>query len=279
MIPEYVLSKFTRRCSDKEEYKFGYLDSGFNFIFSEECPCVMTLSLNSSVINRAKDLTYILMSHNVIMEGLKEEEGLLWIDYVVNRSPYADCHLEKDIEKIYDSAYVVDASKPSNLIAGSLILPRYSTESFYQRLKNFKSWLIFREYMDENLAFIFSQKFPKEDDDFSFLESIHHFINPCGSDRSLGALKNWINNTPKNVGGPYNKSFSYSCIDGVWTGKPTDKKNWWDETFNPLMIDFQPDAKLYIFEKGSYNNKVRKITLENILKVADQFKVKELAVA
>jgi len=86
-------------------------------------------------------------------EGPKRyAEGWAFIDYLVQRSPYARVFLEKDTDFGLMHGFEVDVDAPSSLLVGGLIAARMPDE-FPNMTENF-SYLVKKHKMSEHLAFL-----------------------------------------------------------------------------------------------------------------------------
>lgn len=80
---------------------------------------------------------------------VKSGEDVTWIDYLVNRSPYADVFVDKDVNAIIERGHVVTAHAPSNAVCAALTATRQAWE-YAQRPAAFN---LLREHLPENLAY------------------------------------------------------------------------------------------------------------------------------
>lgn len=73
-----------------------------------------------------------------------------WIDYLVNRSPYADMFTDKDYESILELGYVVNCNAPSNAVSAALT----ATRQIWEYPARVVAFHMLKEHINENLAYV-----------------------------------------------------------------------------------------------------------------------------
>ena len=95
----------------------------------------------------------VALYSGIVNDNTPKPEFALFADYLINRSPWADCFLNPTGEDVADNCWVLDASQPSNYIAGACMASRWPTE-WPQRCK---AWVaLARAGVDENEAMFLS---------------------------------------------------------------------------------------------------------------------------
>jgi hypothetical protein len=90
----------------------------------------------------------------IVNDETPKDQQLPFVDYLINRSPWVDCFLDKDAKDVVDSGcWTLDPSQPSNYIAGACMATRWITE-WPDRCK---AWIAMVESgVDENEAMFLS---------------------------------------------------------------------------------------------------------------------------
>jgi hypothetical protein len=163
----------------------------------------------------------------------KEEDSLLFFDFMANKSPWSDCFISKNPEKILaDDYWVLNPEAPCNLMTSAAFATRHISEWPY----NFKAWLNFvKAGVDPTKAFFFSYYFDGEGaGKVATNTGRGGWHQPFPTNRSKTYYKNFLSHTPANPGEPYQKARSYGSIDSVWGSNNTYVKVTDIETIKPI---------------------------------------------
>jgi hypothetical protein len=75
-----------------------------------------------------KDPIVVIYSTIIDKERMTRSHMLMFADYLIHRSPWKDCFLNPTSQDVVDNCWVLDASQPSNYIAGACMATRWITE-------------------------------------------------------------------------------------------------------------------------------------------------------
>lgn len=155
----------------------------------------------------AKDVFILSYVQNLRVEKGQADQ---FFDYLVNRSPFANIFIEKNLDNIYKLGHVVSTQHPENLVISGLIASRFVTENYndviVERVKIF--FEIKRLGFDENFAFIMAHLFngciqPKRYKvTYSPISSGHSVFDFNGVSEAY--IRNFVNATPTN---PHKNTF------------------------------------------------------------------------
>ena len=125
-------------------------------MFSEKrgaCHAGLTHTLNKG---RETDvIVSYIMERNLYKELSKGGAHDVWIDYLVNRSPWSGAFIDKDVERIKKLGFVLRIDAPSNLLSAALTATRH----LYEYPSRCAAFSLLRERLEnENLAFLISLK-------------------------------------------------------------------------------------------------------------------------
>ena len=163
-----------------------------------------------------KKLKYVLSG--VQKNSFDKGEMLLFINWMVNESPWKDCFLLKDAETIYKhKCWVLDPAQPGNLMAGAAMATRHPSE--WPRLFRFWLYLVQELNYDKSKAFLVSHLFQSKTVTTTFpvvLQDQRGWHQSIGECYSKKYWENFLNSKPVNPGKPYVDSPTYSVIGSVW---------------------------------------------------------------
>lgn len=221
-------------------------------------PCHGALSQSSlrsycSGIIKAYSPEYILSSVQNLL--VPQADAEMFIEWLVQRSPYQEAFITKDVKDILKYGYVCRTDLPNTFVAGALIASRFITESYNDSIvKRFKVFKKFTEAgISETEAFLFAHSFVLNNKaggrwevEVSNLSSGHAAIDLGG--RGLTYAKNFLNANIADKRGTFKERMGYeSGIFSVWG--ESESKNL-SSICRVLKPRSKLDAKNYnIFEK------------------------------
>lgn len=153
-------------------------------------------------------------------EMLLEEEAFMYLDWLLNRSPYSSVFISKDVhECLLHKAIIADANHPSNLMAGGLVASRRLWE--YPTVARVFCDLV-KEGTNEDLAYILAHYCTTSFDrsgkvDWSCVRGGHCTIETSAVTQAY--VKNFLAHTPTDLNKPYSESYSYYGYSNMFLGK------------------------------------------------------------
>lgn len=163
-------------------------------------------------------IKYVINSHQLKHKELTDAEHKIFINYLVNESPYKDVHLRKDPDAILEDYYLLDASAPNNLVGAAATTARGNTESFQNYFSKMFTFLRGEMGMKPNDAYVFANIFRGD------LKKIFPMYAGAGVGNVALAveygnreyLKNFLNATPAIKLAPYNETYSFDKTQATW---------------------------------------------------------------
>lgn len=183
----------------------------------------------------AGGIKYVLSA--VMYPHMDKDDVPVFIDWLVNRSPWAEVFVDKDVNSILKYGYLVNADFPTRFIASAMIASRflsesYSGDTFESRCK------VWRELLDmgctENEAFMFAHMYDATSTKVLYpitasrLSSGHSTF--LGFGYQEGYVRNFLNATPANLTGRKLSSgvgYIYDTICNIW-GSSYDSDSFWE---------------------------------------------------
>lgn len=229
-------------------------------------------NLEHYVPNRGKvhktGIKYVLSA--VMHNWTSTDEQLnKFIDWLVNRSPWAVVFVDKDVQRIRELGYVVDANHPSSFIGSAMVASRFMTESYSG--DNWK-WRcdVYQELLaigcTENEAFMFAHMYNKETAGklypitFSRLSAGHSTFYGCNYQENY--VRSFLEGKPANFGGNVlasGKGYEGDTLNKTW-GKTTGSDAFAKKVQALLPVSKRIKKDLHIFRKApstSYSYKDR----------------------
>jgi hypothetical protein len=142
-----------------------------------------------------------------------DEHKLKFFDYMINRSPYKGCFLNKDAQEVLESFWLLNPESPCNLLTSAAFATRHLTEW----PANFNAWLALVDAgVSEDKAFFFSYYLSGRDTFHVTDRGGWH--QPFHFSRNSEYFSNWVNHTPRKdyVGESYQKMRRYTNVSNVW---------------------------------------------------------------
>ncbi|MNZ65598.1 hypothetical protein D3C78_837950 [compost metagenome] len=153
-------------------------------------------------------------------EILEEEEALMFLDWLLNRSPYASAFVTKSAhEALYHKATISDAFTPSNLMAAGMVASRRLWEyAFVTRV----FCDLVKVGVNEDLAYwlghIAAGSFNRSGSfNWSSSKSGHCSVDTCTS--TPDSLKAFLEHRPANLSKTYNESWYYYGYHEMFGGE------------------------------------------------------------
>lgn len=209
-------------------------------------------------ITSASPAKYVLSAVMHRHDNVSKKQQLDFIDWHVNRSPWAHVFVAKDADDIMKYGYVADADNCPSFLANAFISSRFMTES-YSGDDFCKRADIYHELLDAGCnnseAFIFAHMYTHVKKDlypitYSRLQSGHSTF--YGSMYQENYVRNFLRGTPVNL-----TSRKMSVGQGYEDG--TVNKVWGDQgksdAFNDVVVGLIPESRqkkddLHIFRKA-----------------------------
>jgi hypothetical protein len=166
-------------------------------------------------------LKYIVSAQQTPSDNrVTKENSRSFIDWLINRSPYAKAFVDKDADKIWGNYFLLDPNQTSNYMVGAAITTRFFTEGSNSDLIVWNELTGLPNFKEDH-AFIFSRCFKAS------LGNPYPIMASPGSESHTGILlslqdvdvsRNFINRKITDSGDKYYKTHHYSDISGVWGG-------------------------------------------------------------
>ena len=218
-------------------------------------------------------LEYVLSSHQRPHNGISNDAHLSWVDYFINRSPWADVHMMKDPEWCFTNGYIMNPEMPQNLIGSACIISRFNTEGY--GLNNFKTWGVLNKFgVDGDTAVLFSHVYSVHGDKITYGQyTTHNGFYPIQMD--VEGCKAFLRREldKKAAGKPYNEARSYRDVYAIWGA--TNKHN---TPFERLCQSLRPKkvgklTEYNIFKDLRTGERLAiNINKDDVLNVVEQFK-------
>lgn len=194
-----------------------------------------------------------------------QKQTVAYIDWLINRSPWAEIFVDKDAKQVFALGYVIDTTKPANLIGNALIACRLFTESYVAGAKfRVKTYLELLELgCSEQEALLFSQMYAPSERGypytFSRFSSGHAVFTASGADQTY--YQNFLRSTPANLTESFQDLQGYECgtINSTWgttTGNDTFANK--VKSLHPIRAEKKKDLNIFrkeTREAFSYGNK------------------------
>lgn len=230
-------------------------------VFSDNHACHAGLSCTHVAGKDAKITTVI--SGFQFCEA-SEADKRLFINYMLNDSPWKEVFINKDVDHVLKNHWWVDATVPSNFLANALVATRLPTE-FPQRFRVFIDAV--KEGVSGDEAYIMSMLLNKSSKNYNWsLASGHICFNTSPIQE---VYKRFVNHTPKDMGQPYNKVQGYNSNNGVWGPDYGGGNKGQDLLFRIVPESMTVAKNLNIFykpPKGIYGYAFREGELKNLAK-------------
>lgn len=136
-----------------------------------------------------------------------------YANWAAKRSPYKDVFVEKSGKNIIEKGAILSCNFPPQMVIGAAIMMRYK----YEYPTVVRQWDIFRKYMSDDMAFVFSHFFKKQNKNFYIFNQ-----NAIGHDMldrtfSNDCLKNFLRHHSvffkKTVS---DQNFNYQGLTSLW---------------------------------------------------------------
>lgn len=180
------------------------------------------LAVVSALTGRAKDTAKKKGSYK-----LPKEHQLKFMHWLLNDSAYSEVFSTKSAKKaLSDRMVIVDAFKPSNLMAAALVATRRLWE--YDHIARVTVDLM-EEGVNGDLAFVLAHCSSANvtgtgNIHFNTAHTAHCSLNPNNMD--FNALKSFINHKVVRPNKTYNESYRYNYYDRMYTDKKYGEGDW-----------------------------------------------------
>lgn len=167
------------------------------------------------------------------VEMLEEEEAFFFLDWLLNRSPYAETFITKSAdEALYYKATISSAFHPSNLMAAGMVASRRLWEyPVIARVMVALSKAGVNEDLAYYLAHLFAGRFDKVGNcSWSDTKSAHCSVNPAIMGKK--ELLAFLQHKPTKLNKTYNEHYQYSGYDAMYG------ESWNDACHNIIHKNF-----------------------------------------
>jgi len=184
----------------------------------------------------------------------------LFIDWLINRSPWAHMHMDKDVDSVLRLGYMVDANYAPEAVTSGFIASRLITESYSSPDDFAIRCLVWKELIDigctENEAFFFAHMYKgsgKKDlypITFNRMQSGHSTFHGCNYQENY--IKSFLNASPVNLSGRLlsrGEGYHSYTINSIW-GKTTDKDSFAEKVQNFVPVRKALKVDHHIFRKA-----------------------------
>jgi hypothetical protein len=247
-----AIKKFTRKATNHScNAYYGWISPNEGLISSDGWYCHKSFGQGSCY----QSASYGVSASRAGRYGHKKEDEILWIDWLVNVSPFKDAFFEKDPNKIYEECYVMNLNVPGNLLLGALVSSRAPNDIVYKDdvVPAFKSWLkLVKMGVDPTRALVYASFFRRSNKVWGVVTDIdveHWMYFPHS--RKEEYIYNFLSSNPVNTSTLYNE-----CGRFFNRGKDYQKGNL---TLSNL---WSLDEKQYCITQGSNFNYIRSIKSE-----------------
>jgi len=180
-----------------------------------------------------------------------ETEALRYYDWLLNRSPFADIFLEKDVSNILEVGLLLSTDHPNNLVLLALIASRWATEIHSKEIT--ARWPTYQKLLKagatENEAFIFAHLFNGKDGG-TVLQRLHngHSVFDL-QDANEKVYRNFLENTPEKRLQTFKERCGYASSGNVgantWGERRSDAFFSWMKTLKPRRLVVQCDHNIF----------------------------------
>ena len=191
-------------------------------------PCHGSFQKNSLTYTLGTDRTAVYTLSAVQQLRVSTEDAKMFIEWLVQRSPWNEMFLTKDVDDILKHGYVSRTDLPDNFIVGGYIASRLITESYNEYVVD--RFAVFKEMIkagaSETEAFMFAHMYASENKKKTYpilLQPLNsgHATFSIGN-RGKNYFKNFLTARPVNPGPNFNVNRGYnSRIYDIW-GSPVD---------------------------------------------------------
>ena len=207
---------------------------------------------------KSQGIAYVLSA--VMKPHVTEAQALNFIDWLINRSPWAEIFVDKDASSVYKYGYVVDANYPASFITSAFIASRFITESYLTQGEMEGRCLVYHELLEigctENEAFMFAHMYAPFSCDKLYPVTFSRFSSGHSTFHAYSYQENYVRNFLRGeVANPTKallsegKGYESYTINNLW-GRTTDK-----DSFASALMGLIPKSKvkkndLHIFRKA-----------------------------
>ena len=184
-----------------------------------------------------------------------------FIDWLVNRSPWAHLHLDKDVDSILKYGYVVDADHSAAFITSGFIASRFVTESYSGKGEMEQRCKVYEELLDmgcpENEAFFFAHMYTSEGKSkevypitFSRWSSGHSTFFSHSYQENY--VRSFLSASPVNLGKnvlSIPKGYENNSINNIW-GACTGKDSFGERVKSLIPISKSEKKDHHIFRRA-----------------------------
>lgn len=188
-------------------------------------------------------------------EEVSEEEAIMFLDWLLNRSPYSSVFITKSAhEALFHKTIIASAHHPSNLMAAGLVASRRLWEYAYIA-KVFCD--LVRAGVHEDLAYYLGHLYSGRFDGEGPVSYKGHANGHCSLDSNMtaGALLNFLNHNVTRPNSTYHESWVYTGYAAMYNTADNAlsvhawinvnfpyKKAEKAKAFNPFPLDWGRDA-------------------------------------
>ncbi|MDB4302057.1 hypothetical protein N9924_00670 [bacterium] len=155
--------------------------------------------------------------------GVCDKHKIMYLDWLLNRSPYQTAFLSKDAEVCVAEGYVVaDPTQPSNMMVAGLVAQRRMWEYSYIA----RTWVsLVEEGCNEDMAYFYAHIISAGVKEEHILPDTTAKFIDCAKTchvsfavdlMSIKHLKAFVSHKPVDLNPPYNKCSSYNGMDNLY---------------------------------------------------------------
>lgn len=209
-------------------------------------------------------------------ETLGEDEAILFLDWLLNRSPYASTFITKSAhEALFHKAIISDAFTPSNLMAAGLVASR-SLWEFPIHGRVFCD--LAKAGVNEDLAFFLAHLYSGTFNhtgkvSFGTYRAGHCAMNPGVMGKA--ELKNYLEHNVIKPNNNFNESRNYSGYDGMYGSSRAPIKDWIHDNFPyKKVVAAAKVANPFPKDKLAHGDDGKGCSYEDLIKGAVEFQHK-----
>lgn len=211
-VPEFLQwAKEINRTDSGHRTELGFMTKKGELITSPNHAC--HAGLRRGHLGEPK---FAAIYSTIVYSKLSREHQLMFIDYMINRSVWANCFINESVQEVIDTCWILDPDQPSNYIAGACFATRWLSEWPHRC----KAWVAMVEAgVDENEAMFLSHGLQSEGEGDDLFPIIIDQSSAWHTPLEKNINKTYFNNFVNGKGiidDSYNKKKSYDDVQNTW---------------------------------------------------------------
>ena len=249
--------------------KVGLIYEDDTIYESTNTACHAGLRYLGGTDDKKKKIKLIWSVYKTPHENFSVEGQEQFINWMVNKSPYADSFLLKDPKKIINGCWASDPEKPWDVVVAGSIATRFLSENYY--LNHPPVWKeLVDAGADETYAYALAQVYVASSNLYPIVPGSgdgHTSINFSGN--GIGTTRNFIKNLRQTNHPSYQQHRSYSNLTGLFKDQhqTIEFRDWAVKT---RPIEMKKHLSFNIFNQ----NKKKTTTISDrkeLMSIYDQF--------